>query len=194
VQTDRAIHWPQRAAYYAIALLTAVGAMIFWLLVLEWGAPTWIRPALGLQWLALALALVFTYWRRPPRFFLYPVVLTSVIYLWDTSLPPPSLPEGPLRELVPRLVLIGLVADMLISVRGLQQSPSKRTPIRGGRIQLDGAALVLDTTPDDLRTRLKRIERSTIMSEDGEEYLSLDDLYMVLERWNQRDGRQNGSL
>jgi hypothetical protein len=183
---------PQLAGYTAVALLTATGGLLFFTLVLEVHPPAWSRSALGLQALAMALALLLTYWHRPPRFFLYPIVLAGVIYLWDTTLPPPSLPDGPLRWLVPRAVLVSLLADLVITLRRWRVPPRKATRIYHGYMALDGVAQVLDTTSSDLRLRLRCASRAPIVGSDGTEYLSLDDLYIILARWHQRNDRHNG--
>lgn len=70
----RVLRRPHLVGYGTIALLTAAGAVIFWLLVLEIHPPVWSRPALALQAVAVGLALLLTYWYRPPRFFLYPQI------------------------------------------------------------------------------------------------------------------------
>ena len=61
-------------------------------------------------------------------------------------------------------------------------------------MELDGGARVLDTTAPDLRVRLRRAGRITLVTKAGVELLSLDDLLAVLARWNDdvHDGRQNG--
>ncbi len=120
---------PQVAAYSVVALLSSAGALIFWLLLLEWYPPAWSRAALGLQGLAGALALLLTYWYQPPRFFLYPIVLAGMIYLWDKSLPPPSLPEGPLRGIIPRVALVCLLADLMITRRRSRPPSRKATRV-----------------------------------------------------------------
>jgi hypothetical protein len=182
---------PQLAGYAAVALLSAAGALLFFTLILGVHPATWSRPALGLQALAGALALLLTYWYRPPRFFVYPIIIAGVIYLWDTTLPPPTLPEGPLRWLIPRAVLIGLVADAVRTLRRAPRPPEQATRISGGYLTVEGAARVLDTTPADLRLRLWRAMRAPVVSRDGTEYLSLDDLHVVLRHWNESNGWRN---
>ena len=186
---------PQVAGYAAVALLSGAGALLFFTLILDVHSPIWSRPALGLQALAGALALLLTYWYRPPRFFLYPIILAGVIYLWDTTLPPPSLPEGLLRALIPRVVLVGLLADVFVSVRrATHRHPRNATRLYGSYMELDGCARVLSITAADLRVRLRRAGRTTRVTKAGVEFLSLDDLLAVLARWNDdvHDGRQNG--
>ena len=148
---------PQLAGYGAVALLSCAGALTFVLLLLERSPPTWSRPALALQGLAMVLALLLTYWSRPPRFFLYPIVLAGVIYLWDTTLPPPSLPEGPLRQLIPQAVLVGLLADLVVTLRRrAQPSPRAAVEVSGENVDHGSVARAPHTTPAGRRARRRR--------------------------------------
>ena len=197
MHAQRNLRRPQLVGNAAIALLTGAGALIFWFLVLELHPPVLSRPALALQGTAVALALLLTYWYRPPRFFLYPLVLAGVIYLWDTTLPPPSLPDGPLRRLIPHAVLIGLLADLFVSLRRRAHRPLRNaTRVYGGYMELEGTARVLAIPAHELRGRLRRAGRIILVSKNGAEYLSLDDLMAVLARWNVYAdlGRQNGDM
>ena len=84
---------PQIAGYATVALLSCAGGLTFLLLLLELQPPTWSRPALAMQGLAVVVALLLTYWYRPPRFFLYPIVLdvrTRAQYEQDSSQIPGS--------------------------------------------------------------------------------------------------------
>jgi hypothetical protein len=171
---------PQRIGYYAILLLVGAGALLFLALVLEWPSPWWSRPALGLQGLALLLLLLLTRGYPPVRLLLYPLVLASGIYLWDHTLPPPSLPEGPLRELIPRLILLWLFAEGVLSIQRSRKTRWRAVQIRGRRLTLADAALLLATTPDDLRQRLGRAGRTIGVGEDGQEWLTLDDLRAIM--------------
>src|SRR5687767_10539130 len=137
---DRVLSWPQ-TGYYASALLIGVSALLFWLAVLEWHPPGWSRPALGLLGLALLLALLLARWHPPRRLFVYPILLVCVIYLWDTTLPPPNLPEGGFRQFIPHAVLVGLLVDLVLVLWPTRQPPRRATPVRGGYLTLDGAAL-----------------------------------------------------
>ncbi len=148
---------PQIAGYGAVALLSCAGALTFLLLLLELWPPAWSRPALALQGLAGVLALLLTYWHQPRRFLLYPIVLAGVIYLWDTTLPPPSLPEGPLRRLIPLAVLVGLLVDLLVTLhRRPQPAPRAAPHVHGTDNDLDSRARLRATTGSDHRSRLRR--------------------------------------
>jgi hypothetical protein len=171
---------PQRIGYYAIVLLIGAGALLFLALVLEWPSPWWSRPALGLQGLALLLLLLLTRGYPPIRLLLYPLVLAAGIYLWDHTLPPPSLPEGPLRELIPRIILLWLFAEGMLTLQRSRKTRWRTIQIRGRTLTLEDAAVLFATTPDDLRQRLGRVGRAPGIGEDGQERLTLDDLRAIM--------------
>ncbi|HET9224660.1 MAG TPA: hypothetical protein VFO07_19260 [Roseiflexaceae bacterium] len=170
----------QRIGYYTIVLLVGAGALLFLALLLEWPSPWWSRPALGLQGLALLLLLLLTRGYPPVRLLLYPLVLAAGIYLWDHTLPPPNLPEGPLRELVPRLILLWLFAEGVLSFQRSRKMRWRAVQIRGRRLTLEDAATLLATTPADLRQRLGQAGRAIHIGEDGQEWLTLDDVRAIM--------------
>jgi hypothetical protein len=110
---------------------------------------------------------------------LYPLVLGAGIYLWDHTLPPPSLPEGPLRELIPSLILLWLFAEGALSFQRSRGARWRTVQIRGRRLTLEDAALLLSIAPDDLRRRLGQAGRTIGIGEDGQEWLTLDDLRAI---------------
>jgi hypothetical protein len=114
------------------------------------------------------------------RLVLYPLVLAGGIYLWDTTLPPPSLPEGPLRQIVPRVLLVGLLTDFLITLRRAHVQARRPPLFRADRVPLATAARILHTTEAELRTRLHQAGRTTSRGVDGNEELTLDDLIALL--------------
>lgn len=121
--SSRLITWP-RIAYPILTGLIISGAIIFvWLVVFDDPPSAWSRWALGLQVGALALALGLLPWHPSGRFVVYPLLLAGLVYVWDFSLPPPSLPAGFARQLVPRLVLVGLLADLVITLRRRPHPP-----------------------------------------------------------------------
>ncbi|HEY1016181.1 MAG TPA: hypothetical protein VGE07_25960 [Herpetosiphonaceae bacterium] len=66
---------------------------------------------LGLQGMLLSLLSL----GGPPavrRMRVYPLLVAGAVYLWDAALPPPTLPAGVLRELLVRLMLVGIVAHI----------------------------------------------------------------------------------
>lgn len=131
--------WPRRAALLVLGAMILAGALLLLSLVMELREPGWSRTAIALQLIALAIAgaLLGADWPLSLRFVVYPLVLAAVIYLWDTSLPPPSLPEGRLRAAVPHLALLGMAADaaLLLWRRG---SRALRAP---GVVKGAGASL-----------------------------------------------------
>jgi len=166
--------------YYVVILFVGAGALLFLALVLEWPPLWWSRPALGLQGLALLLLLLLTRGYPPIRLLLYPLVLGVGIYLWDHTLPPPSLPEGPLREIIPRIILLWLFAEGLLIMQQARKERWRVIQIRGRTLTLEDAAVLLATSPDDLRKRLGRVGRAPSIGEDGQERLTLDDVQAIL--------------
>jgi hypothetical protein len=168
-------NWPER-------LLLAAGGSLFLALVLEWRPVSWSRPALSLQALALLVALLVARGHPPLRLIVYPLLLAGGIYLWDTSLPPPSLPEGPVRHVVPLILLLGLLIDCSITIRRSRR-PSGYAPLfDGDQLPLTTAARILTSTPEAVRTRLRHLGRTTIIADDGTEYLVLDDISALIFR------------
>jgi hypothetical protein len=106
----------------------------------------------------------------------YPLVLAGSIYLWDTTLPPPSLPDGWPRVLIPSLVLLGLLIDYACAVQHLRQSRLRTARDHRRPIALDEAARLLGIPVADLRRRLQQRRFAIAVDADGREYLLLDDL------------------
>lgn len=123
--------WPHFTAPL-IGLLALSGSLIFtWYLLFELKPSAASRWALGLQLGAALLAALFARWQPPRRLIIYPALLAVVIYLWDHTLPPISLPDGPVRWLVPRLVLLGVLADLLGVLRRRLSAPDFPRGVNG---------------------------------------------------------------
>jgi hypothetical protein len=171
----------RRVGLYTILLLIGAGALLFLALLLEWPPASWSRTAIGLQALALVLALLLAPRLPSMRLLLYPLALACGIYLWDTTLPPPTLPEGPLRAIIPGSLLLLLLVDSTLTLQRWRQTRWRTIQIRGRTLMLDDAAALLRTTPDDLRRQLARAGRPARSGEDGHERVTLDDLNALLE-------------
>jgi hypothetical protein len=168
-------------------------------LVMEFRDPVWSRTAIALQLFALALvsAALGVYWPLSRRFVIYPLVLIGVIYLWDTTLPPPSLPEGLLRAVVPRLALLGIAVDAALLLRryceaklwkrrGRPVPPHsfrRRILVRQGIVPLDEVAQLFHVSVDALRIRLEGAGGAPVWYA-GREYLRLGDVLRILAQWN----------
>src|SRR3712207_5776474 len=103
---------PLRLIVRTSVITMLMGMLIFMALLAGLSAPIWSRPALVLQGLAVLLALVVYHCYRIRRFLLYPLLLAGAIYLWDTTLPPPTLPAGVLRVLIPGIVMGGILGHL----------------------------------------------------------------------------------
>lgn len=192
--------WPRRVTPLVLSALIAAGALLLLNMVLEFQDPVWSRPAIVLQLLAVACAsaALRARWMLSRRFIAYPLILAIVIYLWDLTLPPPSLPEGAVRNLVPRLALLGLVVDMaiwrhrrraasipvtqshqILLETGAPVLSERRTPVRHGLIRLDDAARFFRTSEVALRSLLERTGGAPLRNE-GREYLRLNDLLRIV--------------
>lgn len=136
--------------------------------------------------------------RRSPRWLLYPVLLAATVYLWDTTLPPPTLPEGQARGVVPRLVLLALLTDALLSIRRHLRRASvvrlvrralaqlaRAIPVRNGLVPLVAIAELFEVTPDELVARLRRRGRRPVDTPDRGASLWLADLLLVLQYWHE---------
>jgi hypothetical protein len=182
------IHWPRRISYATIALLSGAGTLLFWALLDDLPAPAWSRTALGLQLLAGSLAvLLLTRWRVSLRAISYPLLLAVVIYLWDTTLPPPTLPGGVVRDYVPRVVVVGLLIDLVMTVRHRPATPPQTVQIRAGLVSIEHAAALLGITVDEVRRRLQQTGRTALRLPDGNDVLSLDDVRAITREegpWN----------
>lgn len=194
--------WPERLLRSGFALCLGGSCLILAGLLPGLYAPVWSRAALLLQAAALLLGFcLILLRRRSPRWLLYPVVLAWVVYLWDTTLPPPTLPDGLLRSLVPRLALIAILTDACIviqrqlhkarvarttrmasSVQGLLQ---RAIPVRNGLVPVDAIAELFQISPEELVARLHRHGRRTIDTPDRGPSLRLADLMLLLKHWHE---------
>jgi hypothetical protein len=170
---------PQRFGYVLSLLLLRAGWLLLLALILEWFAAHWSRPAIALQAAALVLALLLR--QRVPvrRLIAYPLILAGSIYLWDTTLPPPSLPDGWPRVLIPGLVLVGLLIDYAYTVRCVRQARGRSTPRHRATVALDDAAQLLGIPVTNLRIRLQERRCAITLDDAGQESVCLDDLYAL---------------
>ena len=168
--------WPQRIGYVLNALLIGAGWLLSLALLMEWPPVSWSRAVIGLQALAVLLALLLSFWSLAPRLVIYPLILAATMYLWDHTLPPPNLPNGALRALIPRLILLGVFVDGLVLTRREHQTRLRQIQIRNGYLTLDDAALLCRISVDDLRAWLAQAGRTTKIGEDGGEQVALADL------------------
>jgi hypothetical protein len=170
---------PQRFGYVLSLLLLRAGWLLLLSLILEWFAAHWSRPAIALQAAALVLALLLR--QRVPvrRLIVYPLILAGSIYLWDTTLPPPSLPDGWPRVLIPGLVLLGLLIDYAYTVQRVRQARGRSTPRHRAPVALDEAAQLLGIPVTTLRLRLQERRCVITIDDTGQESVCLDDLYAL---------------
>jgi hypothetical protein len=104
--------------YAILGVLVVISGMIFlWCIVFENAPSYWSRRALYLQIIVLFFATLLLPLRPPTRLYIYPLILITAIYVWDITLPPPTLPGGTLRAIVPRLVLLGSLVDFFSLLR-----------------------------------------------------------------------------
>jgi len=174
--TFRILPWPQRIGYAASTLLISTGWLILLALQFELPPTSWGRFAIMLQGVVLLLAALLSLRMLTPRLILYPLILAGTIYLWDTTLPPPNLPEGPLRGLVPRAILLGVLTDSLQALSRAQRARWRAIRIVGGYLTLEDATLLCGTTADDLRRRLGQAGRTARIDDNGHERVALADL------------------
>lgn len=170
---------PQRFGYILSLVLLSTGWLFLLALTLEWFATHWSRPALAFQAVALVLALLLRPRVPTRRLVVYPLILAGSIYLWDTTLPPPSLPDGWPRVLIPGLVLLGLLIDYAYTVQRVRQAYRRSTARHRAPVALDDAAQLLGIPVTNLRIRLQERRCVIIIDTTGREYLSLDDLYAL---------------
>lgn len=168
---------PQRFGYALSLLLLRAGWLLVLALTLEWSAAHWSRPAIALQAAALGLALRLR--QRVPvrRLIAYPLILAGSIYLWDTTLPPPSLPDGWPRVLIPGLVLLGLLIDYAYTVQRVRQAGRWSAPSDRVTVALDNAAQLLGIPVANLRLRLQERRRVITIDDAGREAVYLDELH-----------------
>ncbi|HEY3231654.1 MAG TPA: hypothetical protein VGJ87_20665 [Roseiflexaceae bacterium] len=171
--TFRMLPWSQRVGYAASTLLISGGWLILLALLFELPPSSWDRSAIVLQGAALLLTALLSLQLPALRLMLYPLILAGTIYLWDTTLPPPSLPDGPLRGLVPHAILLGVLTDGLMAISRARRARWHAIQIVGGYLTLEDAALLCGTTVGDLRRRLGRAGRTTQIGGDGSERVVL---------------------
>ncbi len=172
--------WTLRISYATIALLSGAGTLLFWTLLGNLPVPQWSRAALVLQLLAGGLAaLFFIRCRLSARAMLYPLLLALVIYTWDTTLPPPTLPGGVLRDYLPHVVVVGLLIDLVATVGQRRTTRPRSVQIYAGFLSVEDAAALLGITVNDVRMRLQQAGRTAIITPNGNEALSLDDVRAI---------------
>lgn len=197
--------WAERVLRAGFALCLGLSSVLVLVLVMELSAPEWSRMAILLQCVALLLgsSLMLIRRRRSPRWLLYPVALAVTVYMWDTTLPPPNLPEGFARGLVPRLVLLSILADALLTIRHQRrfaravravtargEAPSRAIPVRNGLVPVTAIAELFQITPNELVARLHRHGRRTVATSDRGPSLWLADLMLLLKHWHEDDGAE----
>lgn len=172
--------WPQRVGYVLNLILVGAGWLLFLALITEWPSAHWSRPALALQAIAAMLAWAIVHRLPSWRLMMHPLILASGIYLWDSTLPPPSLPYGPLRILIPGLILLGLLVDCVMTMWYIHYLRRRTIQIRQRYLRLEDAAMLLGMSPEELRMQLRRHGRKIRVDEQGREDLSLDDLRALI--------------
>lgn len=190
--------WPERLLRSGFALCLGGSCVILAGLLQGMYAPIWSRAALLLQAVALLLGVGLILLRcRSPRWLLYPVVLAWVVYLWDTTLPPPNLPDGLIRGLLPWLALAGIMLDALMVMQRqflrirvartmvTMQRPGRRAiAVHNGLVPVETIAELLQISPEELVARLQRHGRYTIDTPDHGSSCRLTDLMLVLRYWH----------
>jgi hypothetical protein len=154
-------------------LLLSMGLLLALMLGISgsWGS----RLALLLQAAVLLAAMmrIRVQARRSWRWVGYPLLLASAIYLWDVSLPPPTLPHGVLRTLVPKLVMVGILSHMLLRTRSQPIPPQRRVRVLHGYSDLLEVANLFGRSPAMIRERLRPYPLAIHVADDGREYVSL---------------------
>jgi hypothetical protein len=163
-----------------IVLLISTGAMLLLILICEWLNPHWSRTIIVLQGIAVLMGLMAYRWQPSRRLLLYPFLLAVVAYLWDSTLPAPSLPDGAARILLPLILLVGMVGDALLNGWRILPFVPRRIRVYGNYVNLDEAALFFRIPPDVVRLQCARDKRTVVTGRSGEAYIALDDLMMVV--------------
>lgn len=173
---------PLLALTAACAFLIAAGAVLTVVLVGQWVSPYWSRFAIVLQGSALLLAGI-GYRRRPAwRLLLYPFAIGGVLYLWDSTLPPPNLPDGPIRVALPLALLAGIAVDVGLHLWQATRPHRRFVHVYAGRVALVDAARIVGISPDAFRQQYRRIGRPIMLDHTGSEELLLADLLACLPR------------
>jgi hypothetical protein len=162
-------------------MLIAIGAALLLSLVWTWLPSIWSRTVIMLQIVALLVAALAAHWRPSWRLVMYPILLAYITYLWDTTLPPPHLPEGELRALLPAALIVGIAGDLLLNWHTSRPFAPVRLPVQAGYVNLYEAAYFLRLAPEVVRARLARTGHTMLTSRAGEEYVALADLLAALE-------------
>ncbi len=130
------------------------------------------------------LALLLVPHMPAQRLVVYTLTLTVSIYLLDTTLPPPNFPSGWPREVIPWLVLVGLLVDSLRTMHWSRRQQRRASQVELQPIALDDAARVLGLAVPELRIRLQRHRFGITIDTAGREYLSIDQLHKL--RWGKK--------
>ena len=162
--------------------LVAAGAVLTLMLVGQWVSPYWSRFAILLQGGAMLLAGIGYRWRPTWRLLLYPFALGSVLYLWDSTLPPPSLPDGPIRVALPLALLAGIVVDVGLLLWQTVRPHRRFVHTYAGRVTLVDAARIAGISPEVFRQHYRRTGRPIILDSTGREELLLADVLTSLPR------------
>lgn len=145
---------PQIIVLATLLILMISSLFVFLLLIYELSAPMWSRPAIFLQLLALAMAIVATPLLPAKRLLLHPVLAAGTIYLWDMSLPPPTLSHEFARTYLPLGMIALIVADGTLllwqTARKLTDTAPRTSPGRTNGRPLPGHRLHQAASP---RTR-----------------------------------------
>ena len=156
--TLRTRAWPaHRLLLGSMTGATLLSMALLVALVLGLSAPRWSRVGLLLQGLVLLGAAWVMHGkphRAQRRWVWYPLLLGSAIYLWDATLPPPTLPPNLLRVLVPKLIIVGILSHMLLHARATHR-PSGGVRVIGGYVDLLEVAALMGWPPTAIRARLQ---------------------------------------
>jgi hypothetical protein len=171
---------PLLAITTLITCLIAAGAVLTLVLVGQWVSPRWSRLAILLQLCALLIAGIRARWRPSWRCLLYPLVLASVLYLWDATLPPPTLPDGPIRVVLPLTILVGIVVDVGLLLWQTARPHQRFVHAYAGRVALVDAARIAGISPEALRMDCRHTGRPILTDGTGREELWLADVLASL--------------
>jgi hypothetical protein len=163
-----------------IMLLLTIGAVILLTLLAEWLPPFWGRTVILLQGVALMVVLLAYRWRPSKRLMVYPLLLAAVTYLWDETLPPPSLIDNGERAVFPLAVILCIGGDLLITWWHSLPFTPKRIQVYGRYVNLDEAAHFFRMPPDIVRMHLRKSDRPIVAGRSGEEYVTLDDIMAIV--------------
>ena len=171
---------PLLAITTLITCLVTAGAVLTLVLVGQWVSPRWSRVAILLQGGAVLLASIRYRWRPSWRLLLYPLVLASVLYLWDATLPPPTLPDGPIRVALPLTMLLGIVVDVGLLLWQMVRPHERFVHAYAGRVALVDAARIAGISSEALRLFWRRTGRPILIDAIGREELWLADVLTSL--------------